>query len=31
LPPDVVLVSVGGGCRAIRDQVRRGVIDATAQ
>jgi fructose transport system substrate-binding protein len=31
LPANVMLVSVDGGCQAIRDGVRRGVIDATAQ
>jgi fructose transport system substrate-binding protein len=31
LPANVILVSVDGGCRAVRDGVRRGVIDATAQ
>ncbi len=31
LPANVVLVSVDGGCPAIRDEVRRGVIDATSQ
>ena len=31
LPANVVLVSVDGGCRAIRQGVTRGVIDATAQ
>jgi fructose transport system substrate-binding protein len=28
---DVILVSVDGGCKAIKDGVRPGVIDATAQ
>jgi fructose transport system substrate-binding protein len=31
VPGNVVLVSVDGGCQAIRSGVRRGVIDATAQ
>jgi fructose transport system substrate-binding protein len=31
LPASVILVSVDGGCDAIRRYVRRGVIDATAQ
>jgi fructose transport system substrate-binding protein len=30
-PADVILVSVDGGCRAIRNSVEPGVIDATAQ
>jgi fructose transport system substrate-binding protein len=30
-PDDVILVSVDGGCDAIKDGIRAGVIDATAQ